>query len=456
MPRPPVLPDATLLQAVARLGEVGLDALRARFPDTPVRTLQRRLAALVARGDLAVSGKARATRYRIADSGVSGTIELSGFGLSLDFPVSPESAPLLQRVMQPLARREPVGYERSLLEDYVPNATHYLPRPLRDRLREMGTSPVAGSAAGTYARQILDRLLIDLSWASSQLEGNTYSRLDTENLLRFNLEAIGKDALETQMILNHKRAIELLVEDAPELGFNRHTVTSLHALLSENLLPEPGAGGRLRTTPVGITGSTYTPSAIPALIEECFDTFLAKAAAIEDPFEQALFSMVHLPYLQPFDDVNKRTSRLVANLPLIKRNLSPLAFIGLPRETYVLANLAVYELRRIELLRDVFAWAYERSCRQYTILRDSLPEPDPVRLRNREVLGRLVQEVVEKGIRRDDVSALSGLVAKRGENETHPVLIALLRNELHHLHAGNFARYRILPSRFSEWLENQQ
>ena len=453
MPRTPNLPDAELLHALANLGEAGIDALRVRFPEVPARTLQRRLASLVARGQVITSGRARATRYRTAGAVGFGSIELTAFGH--EWPLAHESIELARHVSRPLAQRAPVGYERSFLEAYQPNKTYYLPEEFRARLFTLGTSPMTGAAAGTYARQILDRLLIDLAWASSQLEGNTYSRLDTENLIRFNLKAIGKDSLETQMILNHKRAIELLVEDAPQLGFNRYTVTSLHALLSENLLPDPGAGGRLRTTPVGITGSTYTPTAIPALIEECFETLLAKAEAIKDPIEQAFFTMVHLPYLQPFDDVNKRTSRLAANIPLIKGNLSPLSFMGLPEELYIQANLAVYELRRIELLRDAFARAYERSCRQYTVLRDSLPEPDPVRQQHRELLGRLVQEVIEKGIRRDDVEALSELVALRGHRETRAVVLALLRNELHHLHAGNFARYRIQPSRFSEWIEHQ-
>lgn len=80
---------------------------------------------------------------------------------------------------------------------------------------------------------------------------------------------------------------------------------------------------------------------------------------------QAFFLMVHLPYLQPFEDVNKRTSRLAANIPLIHHNLCPLSFIDVPQSAYVDAMIGVYELNRIELLRDVFVWAYERSCQQY-------------------------------------------------------------------------------------------
>jgi len=100
-------------------------------------------------------------------------------------------------------------------------------------------------------------LLIDLSWSSSRLEGNTYSLLDTRELIERGTAAPGKDAKETQMILNHKAAIELLVESAEDIGVNRYTVTNLHALLADNLLEDPRNAGRLRQTPVAIGASTY-------------------------------------------------------------------------------------------------------------------------------------------------------------------------------------------------------
>lgn len=125
------------------------------------------------------------------------------------------------------------------------------------------------------------------------------------------------------MILNHKDAIEFLVNSVEEIGFNRYTILNLHALLANNLLIDPTAPGRLRHIPVGIEKSVYHPLEMPQLIEEYFDQLLATAAAIKDPFEQAFFTMTQLPYLQPFDDVNKRVSRLAANIPLIKANFSP-------------------------------------------------------------------------------------------------------------------------------------
>ena len=97
---------------------------------------------------------------------------------------------------------------------------------------------------------------------------------------------------------------------------------------------------------------------------------------IPDAIEQAFFVMVHLPYLQPFIDVNKRTSRLAANISLIRANLCPLSFVDVPEHTYTEGTLGVYENRNIALLRDVFVWAYERSCGQFKVLREAMGDPD--------------------------------------------------------------------------------
>lgn len=366
-------------------------------------------------------------------------------------PLSKEGEEIRGLVRRPIEQRIPVGYVREFLADYVPNQTAYLPGPLRERLQRMGCSPVTDRFAGTYARQVLNRLLIDLSWSSSRLEGNTYNRLDTQNLIEFGHQAEGKDRLEAQMILNHKAAIEMLVDQAQEIGFNRYTVQNLHALLADNLLPDAAAGGRIRRIEVGIGNSVFHPLAIPQQVEEYFDLLLAKTAAIEDPFEQAFFVMVQLPYLQPFDNVNKRVSRLAANIPLIRQNLAPLSFVDVPRDEYIEGTRGVYELNRVELLHDVFVWAYGRSCRRFTVIRDVLPDPDPLRLRYREVLQQVVGKIVASGVRRDDADAIKRLVQPNVPSDVLNQVVALVINELHQLHEGNIARYRLRPSQFKEW-----
>jgi len=140
-------------------------------------------------------------------------------------------------------------------------------------------------------------------------------------------------------------------------------------------MPDPTASERLRMREVHISGTVYTPSAIPQLLDDCFNELLRKAESIRDPFEQAFFILVHLPYLQPFEDVNKRVARIGANIGFIKHNLCPLTFVEVPERAYVEALLGVYELRRIDLLRDVFVWAYERSAQPYIHVKKTWPNP---------------------------------------------------------------------------------
>ena len=258
----------------------------------------------------------------------------------------------------------------------------------------MGDTQQTKLPIGIYGRAILNRLLIDLSWASSNLEGNTYSRLDTRELIEHGHAASGKAAIETQMILNHKAAIELLVENVDEVGFNRFTLLNLHSLLSENLLPNPSDEGRVRQQIVEIGKSVFRPLSFPAQIEAALALLLEKASQIADPFEQSFFVMVHIPYLQPFADINKRTSRIAANMPLIRANLCPLTFLDVPEQAYSRAILGVYELGRFELLRDLFIWSYERSTQEYLAIKQDLSEPDPLRLSYRKLIKEVIHRVV--------------------------------------------------------------
>jgi hypothetical protein len=195
---------------------VGIDAIAQQL-DTPLhrRTLQRRLALLVAQQRIEMLGDRRTARYRRLTTPIVHAQEPEAAWRTAaspdDMPVSAAGAEIRAYVTQPRHLRRPVAYRQSFLEQYQPNHSAYLPPELREQLHAMGRSPAEQTPAGTFARDMLNRLLIDLSWASSQLEGNTYSRLDTERLIAFGQAADGKDALETQMILNHKQAIEYLV-----------------------------------------------------------------------------------------------------------------------------------------------------------------------------------------------------------------------------------------------------
>jgi hypothetical protein len=213
---------------------------------------------LVTDGRLRVEGRGKQRSYHVAGTAPDRAEELVVSG-----------AEVRALVRRPIIQRAPVGYNAAFLQNYRPNQDAYA----------LGRAPGGERPAGTYARQILSRLLIDLSWSSSRLEGNTYTRLDTQNLIELGRLAPGKDQREAQMILNHKAAIEMLVDSVDEVGFDRYTVCNLHALLAENLLADSSAAGRVRRIDVGISGTVYQLLAIPQQLEELFDRMLAIAAA---------------------------------------------------------------------------------------------------------------------------------------------------------------------------------
>lgn len=381
--------------------QLAADWATTTVPPIDRRTMLRRLAEMITAGRIVPTGAARSRAYRltapapavatamIASTAPSVTVQ------SAPYPtLSPDGTEVRQLVQRDRSLRTPCTYDGDFLGAYNPGDTWYLPAALRAKLRTLGSDPVANQPIGTYARHILERLLVDLSFESSRLEGNHYSLLDTEKLLLFGTEAVGGTPQEKQMILNHKSAIQFISDNAASLDVDKATMYAVHGCLAENLMDDPRREGALRTHAVTIYNSVYVPSAIPQMIEQWFTELVSKAGAIPDPFEQAFVLLIHVPYLQPFGDVNKRTSRVIANLPLIKAEFCPLSFLDVSRAAYAEGLLGVYELRRIELMRDVFEWAYERSCEQYRVVVASVGQPDRIRQEYRTALRTYVRDTV--------------------------------------------------------------
>jgi hypothetical protein len=154
--------------------------------------------------------------------------------------------------------------------------------------------------------------------------------------------------------------------------------------------------------------------------------------------------------LLPFADVNKRTSRLAANLPLFRANLCPLTFLDVPEQAYSRAILGVYEMTRIELLRDLYVWAYERSTQEYQAIKQDLAEPDPLRLAWRDFIKQTIRQVIKQ----PDIDPLSNIqrsVAEHIPEHEQSDVQALLVEELRRLHEGVLARYGVRPSEYAAW-----
>lgn len=294
-------------EIIALLGQYPAGLARGRISESLSftinnKTLQRRLTALVDAGRISKTGERKATRYHPLEAPIkTDKGRLKDNSARIFSPVSQEKLKFLDT---PIYAREKMSYKRIFLDCYVPNQSQYVPKKMREALFQEGKRFDEQLTAGTYARQICQRLLIDLSYNSSRLEGNTYSRLDTQKLVEEGVSAEGKVHEETVMIMNHKEAILFLVENAQDIELNSLTMRNLHHLLAQDLLANPEACGNIRMLEVDIHQSTYKPLGNPHVLKELFELILQKAKKIKDPFEQSLFLLVHLSYLQAFEDVN--------------------------------------------------------------------------------------------------------------------------------------------------------
>ncbi|MBI5448621.1 MAG: Fic family protein [Gammaproteobacteria bacterium] len=424
------------------------------------RIIQRALASLIQEGAIQAQGKARSRVYLIKSTLIK-KINVQPFSEYKDvfrnIPLSEKSVELLRYVSEPIQTREPARYNQNFLISYVPNQTAYLSPALRSVLFAAGSVENIMRSAGTYARHMLNRLLIDLSWNSSRLEGNTYSLLETKRLIEFGENAAGKNIAEAQMILNHKNAIEYIVDSANEVKISAHDIYSIHALLSENLLGDPSASGRVREIAVGISGTTYLPLENPHIIKECFDVFIEKVNLIEDPFEKSFFSLVQLSYMQAFEDINKRTARLVANIPLINKNLKPLSFVDVNQKDYFLALIGVYEKNDISLFKNLFVWAYERSAQRYSAIQQNIGEPDLFKIKYRSAIQEIIREIILDNVTAHQiVPMIKNKIERLKLSESDFVhLFQIIETEIMSLHDGNIARFKVRPGEFEKWKSTQ-
>ena len=216
----------------------------------------------------------------------------------------------------------------------------------------------------TIQKNELERLIIELSWKSSKIEGNTYTLLDTENLIRKNQAAAGKTREETQMILNHKTAFDFIRANKGDFrDITRAGLEALHAILVKNLKVNTG----FRKKPVGVLGSIYRPLDNIYQIAEAVEILLAKISTIASPYAKAFLALFGLAYIQPFEDGNKRTARLLANAILLAHDLAPLSYRSVVENDYREAVLVFYELNSIVPLKKIFIEQYLFAAQNYTV-----------------------------------------------------------------------------------------
>ncbi len=216
----------------------------------------------------------------------------------------------------------------------------------------------------TIQKKELARLVIELSWKSSRIEGNTYTLLDTEKLILEHKEAPGHDKQEARMILNHKDAFNFVHENAAQFKeLTRRNLEKIHEILVHDLSVNLG----FRKKAVGVTGSKYQPLDTIYQITEAVEALSHAVSRMTTPYGKGLIALLGTSYIQPFEDGNKRTSRLMADAILLAHGCAPLSYRSVDEGEYREAMLVFYELNSIVPFKKIFIGQYDFAARNYMV-----------------------------------------------------------------------------------------
>ena len=208
----------------------------------------------------------------------------------------------------------------------------------------------------------LERLAIDLSWKSSQIEGNTYSLLETERLLKDKETAAGKTKDEATMLLNHKDALDFIIKNPNYINpINISSIEDIHSILVKKL----DISRNIRSRRVGISGTNYKPLDNEFQIKEAVESMCTLINSKKNVFENALLSLVLISYIQPFTDGNKRTARIISNAILINNHFCPISFRTIDSIEYKKAMLVFYEQTNISPFKKAFIGQFEFAVNTY-------------------------------------------------------------------------------------------
>jgi Fic family protein len=312
----------------------------------PVSTVNRDLKSLVDSHLLLKTGQSRSTVYEVAPAYrlVYGSIGDSYFDKDPDERkgkkrLDPEIFSHLEKV------EIFTGDERAQLDS--------LQQTFEERVRTLPEEIV---------RKERNRLSIELSWKSSQIEGNTYSLLETEVLLSENIPAEGKQKEEATMLLNHKKAMDYIYEHRVELTpIRTRAIEDIHSLLIADL----GVSKNIRKRIVGITGTSYTPPDNEYQIREHLDRACEVINLRSSVFEKALLAVLFISYIQPFEDGNKRTGRITGNGILIDNGYCPLSYRSVKPVDYKKAMILFYEQNNLAAYKKLFIEQFAFAVNNY-------------------------------------------------------------------------------------------
>jgi len=381
-----------------------------------------------------------------------GLVEKSGTTRDAAFTLTPEA----RWFSVPGHLRPPVHYDAMRFEAYDPANQPWLAPEARALMAGSVGQAALDLDPSTYTREIAERFLIEMSWASSALEGNTYSLPETEALIKYAEVAGGKSEVEVQMILNHKQAISWVIDNIATVEITAETVMRLQAMLMRTLVRQNNLGA-VRRDPVSITTSSYVPSSDHAELSMGLAELCWKASQTADPFEASFALLMGVAYLQPFIDGNKRTGRLLSNLPLLKAGLPPISFIGVGRAEYGIGMTTWYELGDTRHLSKAISEGYALTAPSYIVAAATKRVPRSIEIRMRRRLDEAVAEYLARAIA-DPVMTPQGFAAKAFadlEPEDQEIIVTSFADIIISINSMNCLAYGIDPALVERFLQRE-
>ncbi len=374
--------SVSLPELVAALGE--------NFPE---RSVRRWLAEYAQFGVVEKTGRKRSTRYRLTAKGVytGAVMRIEGHQTATFEQYAPTALALFHR---PLNKRLKADYHGQVLEQYHPNRTNYLTPEQLEHLEQVGFRGKPADDEGAYAKATQQQWQPALIYNSVRLEDIRLSMaLVTQLMGQADVSDMAIDST-TVSVLNHIEATNYLAENADTLDIDVTGICTLHFLLSDALVAAAHAG-KVRDKGLLLPYSTYIPPSDPLKIQRLLGNICAKAMHIDNPFEQSLFLLIQLSYLQPFIAVNRRAARLCANIPLVRDNYVPMTFAGVKNQQYDAATLALLEQHDPNPLVQLFYHSYLAQCKDYDSTLEQ-PDFDHIRLKYRTHIRQLIHLVVSQ------------------------------------------------------------
>ena len=310
-------------------------------------TIKRNLNSLIEKNYLTIEGSGRSTKYRISNS------------YAIIVPVDID-AYFKQEIDE---RKIQNSFNFKLIAEILPKVSLFSPEEIQklQLLQKKFEENINALNHSQYEKE-LERLSIDLSWKSSQIEGNTYSLLETERLLKDKLTADGKTQEEASMLLNHKETIDFIIQHPDYLNpIKVSRIEDIHSMLIKEL----GVKRNIRNHRVGISGTNYVPLDNDYQITEALNQICDLVNANQNVFEKALLLLILISYLQAFDDGNKRTARIVSNACLIYYKHCPISFRTVDAIEYKKAMLLFYEQNNISAFKNLFIEQFEFAVNTY-------------------------------------------------------------------------------------------